>query len=192
MPTGLFALYSGCGSDSRLVSSWMSTATLVSASACMRPWCAQNSSSPPLVSSTRTYAWAPQRSQTSRAVSGLVGAIAPVNVACLASCLRLYVRLAPVSFLTAQCNTYPGGGVPHSTCVRHKRNHLRRSALTWDLPTLRLLKHSSVVSRGFPAGDAAWHTHGSRGGRLGFVQAPTGPRHLFGDTYPLSVVSLEI
>jgi hypothetical protein len=40
---------------------------------------------------TRTYAWAPQRSHTSAAVSGWVGARAPVNVAFLASCLRLLV-----------------------------------------------------------------------------------------------------
>jgi len=33
---------------------------------------------------TRTYAWAPQRSHTSAAVSGWVGARAPVNVAFLA------------------------------------------------------------------------------------------------------------
>lgn len=66
----------------------MSTATLASASACWRAWCAQKRSSPEFASSTRTYAWAPHRSQTSSAVSGLVGAIAPVNVAFLASCLR--------------------------------------------------------------------------------------------------------
>jgi hypothetical protein len=40
---------------------------------------------------TRTYAWAPQRSHTSAAVSGWVGARAPVNVAFLASCLRLLI-----------------------------------------------------------------------------------------------------
>jgi hypothetical protein len=84
-------VYCGCGSDRRLVSSCMSTATLASAFACSRPWCAQKSSSPEFASSTRTYAWAPQRSQTSNAVSGLVGAMAPVNVAFLASCLRLLV-----------------------------------------------------------------------------------------------------
>src|SRR5260370_39904539 len=67
----------------------MSTAILASAWACTRPWRAQKSSSPELASSTRTYAWAPQRSQTSRAVSGLVGAMAPLNVASFASCLRL-------------------------------------------------------------------------------------------------------
>ena len=105
-PAWLFAPYSGPGSDSRLLSSWMSTATLASASACLRPWCAQKSSSPPLASRTRTYAWAPQRSQTSKAVSGLVGAIAPVTVASLA--------LTRVLRLTAQCNTYPGPGVPYS------------------------------------------------------------------------------
>ena len=89
--------YWGCGSDNRLLSSWMSTATLASAWACSRPWCAQKSSSPALASSTRTYAWAPHRSQTSSAVSGLVGAIAPDNVAFLSRrASGLYIRLAPV------------------------------------------------------------------------------------------------
>jgi hypothetical protein len=116
--------YCGCGSDRRLLSSCMSTATFASAFACWRPWCAQKSSSPELASSTRTYAWAPQRSQTSSAVSGLVGAIAPVNVA--------FLRVVPpafqpsgFSFLPLQLSTThtqalafptPGG-------VRHKRNH---------------------------------------------------------------------
>ena len=87
----------GGGSDNRLLSSWMSTATLASAWACSRPWCAQKSSSPALASSTRTYAWAPHRSQTSSAVSGLVGAIAPDNVAFLSRrASGLCIRLAPV------------------------------------------------------------------------------------------------
>jgi len=115
LPTRLFAPYCGCGSDRRLLSSCMSTATLASAWACWRPWCAQKSSSPELASSTRTYAWAPQRSQTSSAVSGLVGASAPVNVA--------FPRVVPpasasvwlrFSVPTAQHNTYPGVSVPHS------------------------------------------------------------------------------
>src|SRR5215472_3612396 len=67
------------------VSSWISTATLASASACLRLWWAQNSSSPSPGSSTRTYAGAPQRSHKSRALSGLVGAIAPVIGRLLAS-----------------------------------------------------------------------------------------------------------
>jgi hypothetical protein len=49
------------------------------------------------VRSTRTYAWAPHRSQMSNAVSGLVGAIAPFNVAFLSRrASGLYIRLAPV------------------------------------------------------------------------------------------------
>ena len=115
LPVWLSRVYCGCGSDRRLLSSCMSTATLASASACWRPWCAQKSSSPELASSTRTYAWAPQRSQTSSAVSGLVGASAPVNVA--------FPRVVPpasasvwlrFSVLTAQHNTYPGVSVPRS------------------------------------------------------------------------------
>jgi hypothetical protein len=39
----------------------------------LRPWWAQKSSSPPLAKTTRRYAWAPQRSQRSAAVSGLAG-----------------------------------------------------------------------------------------------------------------------
>lgn len=77
------ALYSDL--VSRCDSSWMSTATFASAAACSLPWCAQKSSSPEFGSRTRTYAWAPQRSQRSRAFSGFVGAIAPVNVAFLFS-----------------------------------------------------------------------------------------------------------
>ena len=50
-----------------------------------------------LASSTRTYAWAPHRSQTSSAVSGLVGAMAPVNVAFLRVVPPARnIRLAPV------------------------------------------------------------------------------------------------
>src|SRR5690625_3684469 len=55
----------------RWVSSWMAVATPSSASACLRAWWAQKSSSP-TGSATRTYAWAPQRSQRSCAVSGAV------------------------------------------------------------------------------------------------------------------------
>ncbi len=95
--SGCSRSYCGCGSDRRLLSSCISTATLASALACSRPWCAQKSSSPELASSTRTYAWAPHRSQTSSAVSGLVGAIAPVNVAYLRVVPPAYnIRLAPV------------------------------------------------------------------------------------------------
>src|SRR5579875_3876913 len=72
------------GSSSLPVSSWISAATLASASAYSRLWCAQKSSSLELGSRTRTYACAPQRSHTSRAVSGFAGARVPVNVAFLA------------------------------------------------------------------------------------------------------------
>ena len=116
LPVWLFPLaYCGCGSDRRLLSSCISIATLASAAACSRPWCAQKSSSPELASSTRTSACAPQRSQMSNAVSGLVGAIAPVNVA--------FFRVVPpastsvwlrFSAVTAQNFSYPGFSVPHS------------------------------------------------------------------------------
>ena len=46
--------YCGWGSDRRLLSCCMSTATLASALACSRRWRAQKSSSPELASSTRT------------------------------------------------------------------------------------------------------------------------------------------
>lgn len=64
--------------DSFSVSSWISTATLASASACCRLWWAQNNSSPESGSTTRTYAWAPHRSHRSVAFNGLLGARAPV------------------------------------------------------------------------------------------------------------------
>src|ERR1700742_3480612 len=76
----------------------MSTATLASAAACCRPWCAQKSSSPELASSTRTYAWAPHLSHTSSAVSGLVGAIAPVNVA--------FLRVVPDNLIGCPASSY--------------------------------------------------------------------------------------
>ena len=97
--------YCGCGSDRRLLSSCMSTATSASALACWRPWCAQKSSSPELASSTRTYAWAPQRSQTSKAVSGLVGAIAPVNVA--------FLRVVPPAFQPSGFSFCPYSSAQH-------------------------------------------------------------------------------
>ena len=115
--------YCGGASESRLLSSWISTATLASASACIRPWCAQNSSSPPLARSTRTYAWAPQRSQASSAVSGLVGAIAPVNVAFLASCLRLLYPSGPFTALPLSGTHTQALAFPPPRDVRHKRNH---------------------------------------------------------------------
>jgi hypothetical protein len=187
--------YSGCGSDSRLLSSWMSTATLASASACTRPWCAQNSSSPPFASSTRTYAWALHRSQTSRAVSGLVGAIAPVNVACLASCLRL-LRPSGSCFV-------PYRSVQH--IPRCRRSRLGVVYATSETSPGRSALHSYFPPRIYPPAllgsthappaeafargesrilgrDTARHAHGTGGGRLRFVQAPTRPRHLFGDT----------
>lgn len=107
--------YCGCGSDRRLLSSCMSTATLASASACWRPWCAQKSSSPELASSTRTYAWAPQRSQTSSAVSGFVGAIAPVNVA--------FLRVVPPAFQPSGFSFCPYSSVQH--IPRLQRSPLR-------------------------------------------------------------------
>jgi hypothetical protein len=107
--------YCGCGSDRRLLSSCMSTATLASALACWRPWCAQKSSSPELASSTRTYAWAPQRSQTSSAVSGLVGAIAPVNVA--------FLRVVPPAFQPSGFSFCPYSSAQH--IPRLQRSPLR-------------------------------------------------------------------
>jgi hypothetical protein len=95
-------------------SSWMSTATFASAAACSRPWCAQKSSSPEFGSRTRTYAWAPQRSHRSRAVSGFVGARAPVNVAFLFSVPSARGRRLRLSclLLTAEHNTWPGVSLP--------------------------------------------------------------------------------
>ena len=95
-------------------SSWMSTATFASAAACSRPWCAQKSSSPEFGSRTRTYAWAPQRSHRSRAVSGFVGARAPVNVAVLFSVPPARGRRLRLSclLLTEQHNTWPGVSLP--------------------------------------------------------------------------------
>jgi hypothetical protein len=152
LPARLFARYCGCGSDSRLVSSWMSTATSASALAWTRPWCAQNSSSPELASSTRTYAWAPQRSQTSRAVSGLVGAIAPVNVASFASCLRL---LGPSgSVLT------PYRSVQH--IPRRRRSLLRLLYATSETASGHFVFTFPAVTRGArvpPGRDPAAHRH---------------------------------
>ena len=107
--------YCGCGSDRRLLSSCMSTATSASALACWRPWCAQKSSSPELASSTRTYAWAPQRSQMSKAVSGLVGAIAPVNVA--------FLRVVPPAFQPSGFSFCPYSSAQH--IPRLQRSPLR-------------------------------------------------------------------
>ncbi|CAM5711604.1 hypothetical protein STENM223S_09341 [Streptomyces tendae] len=56
---------------SRSVSSCISAAIFLSSGSNLRPWWAQKSSSPPLSRTTRRYAWAPQRSQRSAAVSGL-------------------------------------------------------------------------------------------------------------------------
>jgi hypothetical protein len=127
----------------------MSTATLASASAWTRPWCAQKRSSPELASSTRTYAWAPQRSQTSSAVSGLVGAIAPVNVAFFASCLRpLYPSgsgslLVPLSTTHTQASAFP------TPCgVRHKRNPPGRCVFTYLVPLTRGAHVPSALAHG--------------------------------------------
>ncbi len=123
LPVWLSRSYCGCGSDRRLLSSCISTATLASALACSRPWCAQKSSSPELASSTRTYAWAPHRSQTSSAVSGLVGAIAPVNVAYLRfvppACNIRLARFLPLQLSTTHT---PASAFPTPSGVRHKRN----------------------------------------------------------------------
>src|ERR1700757_530297 len=74
----------------------MSVATFLSAGRWCLLWCAQKSSSPELGSRTRTYACAPHRSHRSRAVSGLVGAIAPVTSPSSSRASGCYVRLAPV------------------------------------------------------------------------------------------------
>ena len=174
--------YCGCGSDRRLLSSCMSTATLASALACSRPWCAQKSSSPELASSTRTYAWAPQRSQTSSAVSGLVGASAPVNVAYL----RVRppapkIRLAPVSCPYCSAQHIPRLKrsplrVVYATSENHWRSvattvatshkvpashrysgavpvaHRHRVSLPGHVPRLPSVDASVMVSLGFAAG----------------------------------------
>jgi hypothetical protein len=137
LPARLFARYCGCGSDSRLVSSWMSTATLASAWACTRPWCAQKSSSPELASSTRTYAWAPQRSQTSKPVRGLVGAIAPVNVASWRRASGFYIRLAPVYALPLSATHTQVPAFPTPGAVRHKRNRIRTLRVQFSGPDAR-------------------------------------------------------
>ena len=117
--------YCGCGSDRRLLSSCMSTATSASALACWRPWCAQKSSSPELASSTRTYAWAPQRSQTSSAVSGFVGAIAPVNVA--------FLRVVPPAFQPSGFSFCPYSSAQH--IPRLQRSPLRAVYATSENPS---------------------------------------------------------
>jgi hypothetical protein len=151
----------------------MSIATLASAWACTRPWCAQNRSSPELASSTRTYAWAPQRSQTSRAVSGLVGAMAPVNVASLASCLRLLHPYGPeFSFLQLSATHTHPSAFPTRGGVRHKRNRpwtLRvyfAARDTWcPCPAGRLQlpaahRHRVSLSTMYPDWDRMMHSSG--------------------------------
>ena len=53
----------------------------------LRPWWAQNSSSPPSGSSARTYAWAPHRSQRSAARSGAGARAAFTSPSSLVLCL---------------------------------------------------------------------------------------------------------
>src|SRR5487761_441788 len=74
----------------------MSMATFFSAGRCSLLWWAQKSNSPELGSRTRTYACAPHRSHRSSAVSGLVGAIAPVTSPSSSHASGYCVRLAPV------------------------------------------------------------------------------------------------
>ena len=132
----------------------MSTATLASAAACCRPWCAQKSSSPELASSTRTYAWAPHRSQTSSAVSGFVGAIAPVNVA--------FLRVVPPAFQPSGFSFLPlllstthtqASAFPTPSGVRQKRKPLAGRAWPQLLPCdARCLRPTGT------RGQYRWHT----------------------------------
>lgn len=136
---------------SRCDSSWMSTATFASAAACSRPWCAQKSSSPEFGSRTRTYAWAPQRSHRSRAVSGFVGARAPVNVAFLFSVPPARDRRLRLSclLLTAQHNTWPGVSLPWAgVCTPQAKTAL-------DHPDEPSLAKSSSWPEAIPGDDTA-------------------------------------
>ena len=58
-------------STKRSVSSWILIATVANFSAYSLPWWAQNMSSPPVAKTARTQAWAPQRSQRSKAFRGV-------------------------------------------------------------------------------------------------------------------------
>jgi hypothetical protein len=192
LPARLSARYCGCGSDSRFVSSWMSTATLASAWACTRPWCAQKRSSPELASSTRTYAWAPQRSQTSRAVRGLVGAMAPVNVASWRRASGFYVRLARVYALPLSATHTHAPAFPTPGAVRHKRNRIRTLSCLFLVltrgarvpPGRDPAAHRHRVSladiypdsgriKHFRGGSAAWHAPGTRRGTLLCSRGPS-------------------
>ena len=156
--------YCGCGSDRRLLSSCMSTATSASALACWRPWCAQKSSSPELASSTRTYAWAPQRSQTSKAVSGLVGAIAPVNVA--------FLRVVPPAFQPSGFSFCPYSSAQHIP-------RLQRSPLQVVYATSETTRRPSVAQL-LPCDARCLRPTGTRGQ----YRWHTGTVCLYLDMYP--------
>src|SRR6202034_798141 len=117
----------------------MSTATFFSSGKCSLLWCAQKSNSPELGSRTRTYACAPHRSHRSSAVSGFVGAIAPVTSPYSSRASGLCFRLASVccyvsGHLPAQRadplgGTRPyGGQLPYSTAqhIPRRQASLRR------------------------------------------------------------------
>jgi len=90
----------------RSVSSWMDAATSRSRSPCSRAWWAQNRSSPPETSSTRKYAWAPQRSQRSAALRGARGATAVVTSGLFS------VSCWGIDLMTLSCSTT----VKHAKC----------------------------------------------------------------------------
>jgi len=110
-------------------------ATFLSAGRCSLLWCAQKSNSPELGSRTRTYACAPHRSHRSRAVSGLVGAIAPVTSPSSSRASGCCVRLAPVWLGCPVESPFPsngpggrvrGGQLPYSTAQHIPRRQASR------------------------------------------------------------------
>src|ERR1700745_3526614 len=131
----------------------MSIATFFSAGRCSLLWWAQKSSSPELGSRTRTYACAPHRSHRSSAVSGFVGAIAPVTSPSSSHASGCCVRLAPVccyvlghlpsrradprgpslrrtTALQLSTTHTPASGSPKPVYLRHKRKpHWSRGKL---------------------------------------------------------------
>src|SRR6185437_11173338 len=92
--------------------------TFFSAGRCSLLWWAQKSSSPELGSRTRTYACAPHRSHRSSAVSGFVGAIAPVTSPSSSHASGCWVRLAPVYCYVSGQLTLGG-----TTALHHSTTH---------------------------------------------------------------------
>src|SRR6201986_96200 len=129
-------------------------ATFFSAGRCSLLWWAQKRSSPELGSRTRTYACAPHRSHRSSAVSGFVGAIAPVTSPSSSRASGLWFRLAPVLLCVrtlARPAGRPFGGDPSrwgTTALQHSTTHTPPSGF----PTSGGVRHKRKPhwSRGKP------------------------------------------